>query len=220
MKQINFITLVLVFLTSAILSSCSSDDSNYINENVTNQELNNFFSSKECRDFSTSFDVNVKNFMLDEMVTERYENKKVTSFIIPIEKRGEIVGKVLIFSKNNGRLYKMLYEDRSEFDHSDGGVIKITTAKNKFIASLNCTMLSNQKMSIRINEIAPIKNTIKTRAEFPTPEDGWWDCTTRCYKISKDACGDEAQCNFLCDMADLVAGCTISIAAACAIYCM
>ena len=55
---------------------------------------------------------------------------------------------------------------------------------------------------------------------MPSPDQGWWSCTTECYTMAKDACGSSAQCDFLCDLADLAGGCTISMAAACTIYCI
>lgn len=47
----------------------------------------------------------------------------------------------------------------------------------------------------------------------------WWACTTGCYADAKDACGNDPECDFLCDLANLVGGCTLSIAAACGIHC-
>lgn len=48
---------------------------------------------------------------------------------------------------------------------------------------------------------------------------GWWSCTTKCYATAKKACGDDPQCDFLCDLADLVGQCTISMGVACGIHC-
>lgn len=47
----------------------------------------------------------------------------------------------------------------------------------------------------------------------------WWGCTTNCYQTAKRACGEDAQCDFLCDLVDLSGGCTITLAAACATTC-
>lgn len=219
MKKIILLVISLISLLGITFVACNNDNDDYVDENVTNQELNKFFYSTEYKDFSSSFGVSVKDFKLEEIVTDHYKNKKITTFCIPINKKGKEIGQILVFSKNNGGVYKVLYEDRTNFTTSNGGKIKITTAKNKYIASIDCTKIDSKRMSMRIGDVASTI-TIKTRVEMPSPEDGWWTCTTECYKVAKESCGSEAQCNFLCDLIDLTGGCTVTISAACAIYCI
>lgn len=49
--------------------------------------------------------------------------------------------------------------------------------------------------------------------------DTWWSCTTKCYAEAKSACGSDPECDFLCDLADISGGCTLSIGIACGIHC-
>lgn len=49
--------------------------------------------------------------------------------------------------------------------------------------------------------------------------EGWWQCTADCYSYARTACGTDPDCQLLCDLADIVGLCTISIATSCGIHC-
>lgn len=218
-KILSLVIMSFMLIAGITIVGCNSDNNDYGNQNVEESELNGFFSSREYENFSNTFEVNNKNFEYGRMVVNYYKKKNVKTFCIPINKDGNEVGQVLILSKNNGSIYKVLYEDRRDFTSKDGGVIKITTSTNKYIASINCKKIDSHKMIMRIADVSSTK-AIKTRVEMPSPDEGWWDCTTGCYKVAKEACGTDAECDFICDLADLANGCTITVAAACAIYCI
>lgn len=219
MKTIFLFAMSLISMLGVVFVACDNENYDYVDKNVQNQELNKFFYSNEYQDFTEAFGINERDFRLEEVVIDHYKNREVTSFCIPISKKGKEIGQILIFSKNDGAIYKVLYEDRTNFTAKDGGSIKIKTAKNQYIASFSCAKIDSNRISMKITDVAPIK-AVKTRTEFPTPEDGWWTCTTECYKVAKDACGSSAQCDFLCDIANLAGGCVITMSAACAIYCI
>jgi hypothetical protein len=48
---------------------------------------------------------------------------------------------------------------------------------------------------------------------------GWWTCTTDCYAYAKNACAGDPDCDLLCDLANIVGYCTITIGTACGIHC-
>jgi hypothetical protein len=167
----------------------------------------------------------IKNILrMDNITEEHYKSKDVTIFSIPIEKKGNIIGFIHVFSKKGGEVYRTLYEDRSGFSQENGGTIKMKTANNQYIASIDCKVIDIGKMSMKITDVAPHSNIkIKTRVELPDPNNtSWLSCITECYRVAKEACGSESSCEFLCNMVDIVGrgACTLSIAAACAIYCM
>lgn len=221
-KKQFYLGIAMLFLTiTTVFTACNNDedDIRFNGTNVVETELQGFFGSDAFKEVSTSLDIQVKHLMLDKRTVNHYK-KGVTQYCIPVQKDGVVIGLLHAFSKNNGSLYRVLYEDRKGFSENYGGTIRIVTSKNKYVATLACTPTNTKKMSMKIVDVATVRPRIRKRSEsWPSPDDGWWDCTTRCYKMAKDACGSDSQCNFLCDLADLAAGCTVTVAAACAIYC-
>jgi uncharacterized membrane protein YgcG len=56
---------------------------------------------------------------------------------------------------------------------------------------------------------------------FPDKNDGWLTCTADCYAFLKKGCGSDPKCDLACDLLNLGAfSCTISIFAACGLYCI
>lgn len=221
MKKFIIFTMLQLIAAGIIVVSCNSDENYYDNKVVTeDEELNGFFNSVEYKDFSNTFKVNIENFDMDKKSVKCYANKNVKTYFIPIKKGGREIGQILIVSKNNGRVYKVLYENRNEFDTENGGTIEITTSTNDYIASVVCKKIGNQKIAMKIVDVNTINTfKVKTRAEGSSSE-SWLECTSNCYKMAMDACGTDSQCDFLCDLANVAAGCTLSVAAACAIHCI
>lgn len=122
--------------------------------------------------------------------------------------------------------YQLIYENFEEFN-GKSGTIKQFTSKGNFIADFKVVSLGNVS-SFSINTIGTgietgnltLKASTHATAPIEEEEDGWWSCTTECYREAKEACGSDDTCQFLCDLVDIVGLCTITIAAACAIYCV
>jgi hypothetical protein len=154
---------------------------------------------------------------------QSFEHNHVNVFTVPIEKNNRLQGKLVIYSKHNGKKFQALYEDWSSVDLVKGGNIIIQNLEKREIAQVNLVRKEDKGYIEQIINVLNVPQAIRLRSdtvEWPTSDDGWWDCTTRCFKLAKDACGSDPQCNFLCEIADLPLGCTISVAVACGIYCM
>ena len=220
MKSFFIKKLCWLFAISVILVACNSDFDESVNSSSSVEpELSNFFTSNEYEEIANSLNIKTSNFTLDKRVVKHVKNN-VSYYCIPIHKNGSLAGQAIVFSQNNGKAYRVLYEDRTNFSEEKGGIIRIFTGNNRFVASLECTVATQGKILMKIDEVAPIRSQMKSRTEWPTPDDGWFDCTARCFKIAQDVCEDDDKCNFLCEIANLAKGCTISIAAACGIYCI
>ena len=72
------------------------------------------------------------------------------------------------------------------------------------------TKTTQKILDVPLKESAAHHKTKRKRAD----KESWWECTTRVYSEAKKICNGDSQCDFLCDLADLGGGCTISMAAA------
>ena len=59
----------------------------------------------------------------------------------------EELGKLVVFSKNEGERYRVLFGDRSEFDKECGGLITLCTANRQFIADFSCVKIDQESNS-------------------------------------------------------------------------
>lgn len=217
----------MIFAASTFFCvSCSNSDLLMEEYHSQDVELNNFFESSEYENLQENLS-HITGYLAIEQSTMEIYPKQLKIYTIPVIKNGCLKGKLQVFSKNNGTVYRTLYEDWDNFSEERGGNVKIYSSDNNYIATFNYQKISKNKYSARIIDIVTDNNNLTpkrvvTRSEFPTnPGDmGWTDCVSDCYKYAKDACGGDSQCNLLCDLADLAGGCTITVAAACAIYCM
>lgn len=132
-------------------------------------------------------------------------------------------GVLAVFSKNNGEVYKSLFEDRSELKKQTNGLIQIYTAKNFFVVDFNFEKQSidDTTIEMQINKVGNLATgapRLKGGAEFPNPEDGFWQCTSNCYDYIKQEC--DGWCGFFCDMTDnYYYTCSIGQMAGCAAFC-
>ena len=221
MKKVFMGLLALFCIVGSVFVACNSDiDESIEPASSVEPELDNFFLSYEYEKASNSLELRKSDFVLEERVAKR-PKKNVSYYTIPIRKDGVLVGQATIFSKNNGKVYRVVYEDLTGFSKEKGGVIRVLTGENELIASLNCTIDANGKqMAVKIDEVAMPSIKTKSTIEFPTSDEGWKKCFIECYKVASDACEGDPQCDFLCDLVNLGAGCTISIMLACGIYCI
>jgi hypothetical protein len=216
--------IVLAGMISAgiFMQSCSSEDDVYLEENKGKvpDALLNYFNSEDYSILSKSFNINVTNIDFNNLVIENFDDVDVEAYYLPVKKGQHIVGRLCIVSKAEGEIYKSLYEDRSELQKTDEGKIAIYTSQGLFVADFKYKKESNGLYLLRLNDVGNRIPRLKSGAEWPNPSDGWWTCTTNCYAYAKEVCGDNAQCDFLCDIANILGHCTISMAVACAAYCV
>ena len=217
----------LIIIGGLVFYSCQKTEEKNVEKLTGDKELNAFFSSKEFLNLKENFNLNLNEFDLKNVQKEEHSDAKVNIFYLPVKQNNKLIGKLAVFSFKDGRKYKSLYEDISKLSEL-GGKTTIYTSQKYFVADFEVKKSESTKnlYSVQINKVVDdatlvmARQSVRADSEFTTRKDGWWKCTTECYKIAKDACGSDSSCDFLCDMFDLAAGyCTLSIGAACAIHC-
>ncbi|MBM6858870.1 MULTISPECIES: hypothetical protein [Bacteroidaceae] len=224
MKKIVFLTVsVLVLTVSMVIVSTSCSQEDEIPVVNVDPELNAFFSTKEYLDFQRDNSFITENMLLDKVYVATFP-RDMKQYVIPVMVNGHLKGKLNVFSKNGGKVYHSLYEDWSGMSEETGGLVKISAADGQYISTLKYTKIGGSKFEVVIQDVAsPVGGTKpKTRVEFPDPDTtGYADCVAQCYAVAKESCDSDTGCKFICDLLDAIGkSCaTLSIMAACAIYC-
>ncbi|MDR1155103.1 MAG: hypothetical protein LBL04_10340 [Bacteroidales bacterium] len=219
LKHSSIVAIAIVTLVIGVLVGCQKEE-DVFPENIS-IELQNYFNSKDYADLKVNFKFGISNFSFNDVIVEK-PISEISIYYLPV-KKGDRVGVLAIFSKNNGKVYRSLYEDRSQLNQKDEGAISIYTAKKFFVVDFQFKKTENQMMTLNIKNVGNIKigsPRLKSGNEFPSDDDPWWSCTTDCYAYAKDACDGTASCQLMCDLLDITGLCTLSVAAACAIYCI
>lgn len=222
MKKVILLSMCIVsIMCTVVFVSCEHEEDDFIA--TKDVVLNKFLQSSIAEDFMISFEVNSSNLNTVNMKKLPQGNDSEVLYI-PLIKEGKEVGRLCVFVKNKGSFFQVLYEDWTGMENNTG-VIKIFNANKHYIASWGVQKESETKYSYKIIDVAQNEdagfNGIKTRTEIDFPKPGDSGCLEKCYKAAKDACDADPDCKFLCDMLDVFAcSATVSIAAACAIYCI
>lgn len=188
-------------------------------------DVEKFITSSTFRNFQRNSSIKLKNLDLKQITQDRYEEVDGVVFYIPVIKGKRLLGTLAVFSKNHGQEQNMLFSD---YRNVDKGSIVVTTSQ-LIVAKFSAKKIRDRIYCVELMEVPsnPVKIKKKRGILFEVPiaeakkaGGSWWRCTTQCYSDAKSACNGDATCNFLCDLADITGQCTISIAAACGIYCM
>ena len=213
MKKNLFFTISLALVLCGSLWSCANDDSIETAAESDTAKLQVFLNSKYGVATLESHGLSINNLDMDNVKIEMFESKGVTSFSVPTVEHGIITGRLNAFIVPGNDPYRAIVEKWNKSNDSDYSV-KVSTGKGAYLATVEISGLGHQN----IIDVASDKDP-KSRSN-QIEEEGWWDCTTRVYATAKKACNGSSECDFLCDIADLAGGCTLSIAAAAAIVCI
>jgi hypothetical protein len=223
--------IAIMIIAGCFAIGCSqenfdSNDDSLSNNDIILQDipndLKNYFSSQDYYDLKNNFEVTLGDFSFGQVKIENISG--VNLYYLPVNKGKNISGLLCVFSKDNGKIYKSLYEDRTELNTKDGGKVSIYTAKNFFVADFKYNKIDNRTARLRIDRVGDVEIStprLKGGVEWPSPDDGWWSCTTDCCSYCQDACQGDPECGFLLDLVDGLGTYTgsLSIVAACAAYC-
>ena len=150
------------------------------------------------------------------------QKNNVKLLCIPVTKNEKELGRLCVISNSQGRIFQALYEDWSEVNTEEGGMMKVFTTDHQYLATWTVTP-EIDKFALKLTEVADVFDNgidrVKTKTEFPAKTDS--NCTAKCYAAAKEACDADPECKILCDLIDMATGCmaSLSIATACAIYC-
>lgn len=215
-----------LFSTIAIVGAISLFSCNYEKEDFTttgDAQLDGFFRSSAYDEFSKSYQLKLANFQVNNaQIIAVNPEKNVTTYSIPITKKHRIVGHLIVFSKQKGLKYQTIYENIENFDPQIGGQINIEINR-KFVARYEGVPSKGTLISVKLVEVADVSSFFTTKVplpEWPSGNEGWWECTTMCYAYAKAACGSDAACDLLLDLVNLSGAGTISISVACGFYCI
>ena len=218
---------IIVLLGVIFFYACERNDAlKSTSVNTDYEEFDDFFYSKAFDSFSEKFKVSAKNFDFNDLTQIQFQEQNVNLYQTLIYKKSKIIGRIAVFSKNNGQRFRVLFEDWSNFNENYGGKITLYTSKKHFVASFMCEKVDSEPnlFSVHLNNV--VDNSLprlkRATIEFPGDDDPWWNCLTRCYKIAHDACSQDAECDFLCELIGIGTNisCFITISTACAIYCI
>lgn len=224
MKRIFTLFWVISAVCTLVFYSCSSEDNDV--QPTGNTELEGFFKSSAYSAFAKSYKLKESNLLMGRSTKQHFSDQRLNLYFIPVVKKGQQVGLLQVVSKDNGAVYKTVYQNLEKFDPKIGGEVTIEINK-RFVARAKYTVTSSSKNGASvlvggITEVADV-NTIpmaKSRSEWNGREEdeGWWACTTRCYQVTKqnEDATDEMLCDILAIAIDL---CTIFRSAGCAGIC-
>lgn len=209
-----------IILISIVVFACSKEYEDY--PDTENTELNGFFQSSSYTEFVHAYGFSKSNLKLQDFTTSSFKENGVKCFTIPVVKGDKQMGKLIVFSKAGGAIYRTIYENMENFREETGGEMSVEINKRP-VAKYTCSPLAkNGKTTLRLIEVADVSpaSLTKAGAEWPTEDDAWWACTTKCYHYAKEACGGSGPCEMMCDLLDLNGTCTISVGVACGVYCI
>lgn len=216
MKKCIYYVSSFALILCGLLWSCSDSDPFASTESIIFKE---FLESDYGVKTLENHGLTVTNLDLKKTVSTFIKNKGVTAFVIPIMENGRIIGRLNSFIVPGDDPYRAIvekWEKSSENEYS----VNITTGYGAYLATV-AVCKDGRKTIQKIHDIASNKDMeidLKTRSM--EVEESWWECTTRVYHAAKEACSGDNECDFLCDLVNMVEGCTISIAAAAAIVCL
>lgn len=218
MKLIKLLSIIFITMTIVSCNNDSLDTDGQEYPTLNDKVLDDFLRSEYFNNFLSIKQLTIADIDFTNLKKTTFEYKHVDSYVLPIEKNGKVVGKIdMFFLKANGE-YRAIYNECSENE-----TITISTLGGKYIATASISEKANGKKQARLIDVVDVDDFVESRGHEieRQPGESWWNCTARVYKIAKDSCGDADTCNLLCDLADIAAAqCTISVAAAAAIWCI
>lgn len=215
---------IVISLFTFMLFACNTTLNDIKSDLILeDEELSLFFESDKFVSLQNIYGWKNDELRIDKVERNDYAEKNVNVFIIPIMDGEKLKGKLLIYSKAKGHKFETVYENWEDFQISKGGKVYVEINALK-VAELEYTPMEMAgRYLVKILEVSDsdIYPMTKAQEEFPTSDLGMWECTTKCYKMCKDACGADATCDFVCDLINISASmCTIAISVACGIYCI
>ena len=210
---------ISVVMGAMVFISCEHEQ-NY-SESIQNEEVNQFLQSSYGKDFLENFHFQIEDLNVEKLASLSQKND-VKLLCIPVTKNEKELGRLCVISNSQGRIFQALYEDWSEVNTEEGGMMKVFTTDHQYLATWTVTP-EIDKFALKLTEVADVFDNgidrVKTKTEFPAKTDS--NCTAKCYAAAKEDCDADPECKILCDLIDMATGCmaSLSIATACAIYC-
>lgn len=208
-----------MLIVCSTFCSCTNDGPKHNADDSLLSGINEFLNSEYGIATLENHMLKVSDLDLANSKSEFIKSKGVTAFAVPFKKNGKVIGKLTALIVPGNEPYRAIVENWERTSTQDYSVI-VTTGCGEYLATVNVAH-DGDKTTQNIVDVASTETSISRSSRPPRPgKESWLECTARVYHIAKQACQNDSQCDFLCDIANLARGCTITLAAAAAIACM
>ena len=176
---------ISVVMGAMVFISCEHEQ-NY-SESIQNEEVNQFLQSSYGKDFLENFHFQIEDLNVEKLASLSQKND-VKLLCIPVTKNEKELGRLCVISNSQGRIFQALYEDWSEVNTEEGGMMKVFTTDHQYLATWTVTP-EIDKFALKLTEVADVFDNgidrVKTKTEFPAKTDS--NCTAKCYAAAKEA---------------------------------
>ena len=171
---------ISVVMGAMVFISCEHEQ-NY-SESIQNEEVNQFLQSSYGKDFLENFHFQIEDLNVEKLASLSQKND-VKLLCIPVTKNEKELGRLCVISNSQGRIFQALYEDWSEVNTEEGGMMKVFTTDHQYLATWTVTP-EIDKFALKLTEVADVFDNgidrVKTKTEFPAKTDS--NCTAKLRK--------------------------------------
>jgi hypothetical protein len=118
--KLNVMFIIVITIMFKTFTGCQEE--NDLIPDTVPVGLKKYFESEDYADLKENFAFEISNFSFDNIIEEN-PVPEVIIYYVKIQKNNRS-GILAIFSKNNGEVYKSLFEDRSELKKQTNGLIQ------------------------------------------------------------------------------------------------
>ena len=127
---------ISVVMGAMVFISCEHEQ-NY-SESIQNEEVNQFLQSSYGKDFLENFHFQIEDLNVEKLASLSQKND-VKLLCIPVTKNEKELGRLCVISNSQGRIFQALYEDWSEVNTEEGGMMKVFTTDHQYLATWTVT---------------------------------------------------------------------------------
>ncbi len=130
---------ISVVMGAMVFISCEHEQ-NY-SESIQNEEVNQFLQSSYGKDFLENFHFQIEDLNVEKLASLSQKNN-VKLLCIPVTKNEKELGRLCVISNSQGRIFQALYEDWSEVNTEEGGMMKNMTIQIKWMMGMLVLLLA------------------------------------------------------------------------------
>ena len=143
---------ISVVMGAMVFISCEHEQ-NY-SESIQNEEVNQFLQSSYGKDFLENFHFQIEDLNVEKLASLSQKND-VKLLCIPVTKNEKELGRLCVISNSQGRIFQALYEDWSEVNTEEGGMMKVFTTDHQYLATWTVTP-EIDKFALKLTEVADV----------------------------------------------------------------
>lgn len=99
------------------------------------------------------------HFQIEDLNVEKLaslsQKNNVKLLCIPVTKNEKELGRLCVISNSQGRIFQALYEDWSEVNTEEGGMMKVFTTDHQYLATWTVTP-EIDKFALKLTEVADV----------------------------------------------------------------